>query len=110
MFYLNISTRTNTLQPHHLLVMCCHGRLHQLQQRKDVQFIKIFRFPPERGKSLFYTLNDHILQHVGTISYLGVTLYEDLTFVAHVGNVHYKKEKSNTWLHKKKPQGLPITP
>ena len=35
----------------------------------------------------FYTLNDHILQYVSTNLYLGVTLSEDLTFDAHLGNI-----------------------
>ena len=42
------------------------------------------------GMPFFYTLNDHILQYVGTNSYLGVTLSEDLTFDAHVGNITKK--------------------
>ena len=42
------------------------------------------------GIPFFYTLNDHILQYVGTNPYLGVTLSEDLTFDAHVGNITKK--------------------
>ena len=46
-------------------------------------------FPPKRGEiPFFYTLNDHIfLQYVGTNPYLGVTLSDDLTFDAHVGDI-----------------------
>ena len=51
--------------------------------------------PPKRGESLFFsTLNDHILQYVGTNPYLGVTLSEDLTFDAHVGNITKKGSPS----------------
>ena len=39
------------------------------------------------GVPFFYTLNDHILQYVGTNPYLSVTLSEDLTFDAHVENI-----------------------
>ena len=42
------------------------------------------------GIPFFYTLSDHILQYVGTNPYLGVTLSEDLTFDAHVGNITKK--------------------
>ena len=42
------------------------------------------------GIPFFYTLNDHIFQYVGTNPYLGVTLSEDLTFDAHVGNITKK--------------------
>ena len=45
------------------------------------------------GIPFFYTLNDHILQYVGTNPYLGVTLSEDLTFDAHVGNITKKKSR-----------------
>ena len=43
-----------------------------------------------RNPFFFYTLSDHILQYVGTNPYLGVTLSEDLTFDAHVGNITKK--------------------
>ena len=39
------------------------------------------------GISLFYTLNCHILQFVGTKPYVGVTLFQDLAFDSHAGNI-----------------------
>ena len=52
---------------------------------------KCYIISTEKGRILFfYTLNDHILQYVGTNPYLGVTLSEDLTFDAHVGNITKK--------------------
>ena len=43
-----------------------------------------------KGITFFYTLHDHILQYIGTHPYLDVTLSEDLTFDAHVGNITKK--------------------
>ena len=37
--------------------------------------------------SLFYTLNCHISQFVDTKPYLGVTLFQDLAFDSHAGNI-----------------------
>ena len=59
------------------------------------------------GIPFFYTINDHILQYVGENPYLGVTLSEDLTFDAHVGNI---TKKIVECFYTNKPQGLSITP
>ena len=47
-------------------------------------------FTEKGGIPFFYTLNDHILQYVGTNPYPGITLSEDLIFTAHVGNITKK--------------------
>ena len=67
-----------------------------LQLQKDLMGMKFnakkcYIISTEKGGiPFFYTLNDHILQYVGTNPYLGVTLSEDLTFDAHVGNITKK--------------------
>ena len=50
----------------------------------------LYNFHRKRGDPFFYTPDDHILQYIGTNPYLGVTLSEDLTFDAHVGNITKK--------------------
>ena len=52
---------------------------------------KCYIISTEKGRiPFFYALNDHIFQYIGTNPYPGVTLSEDLTFDAHVGNITKK--------------------
>ena len=53
------------------------------------------------GIPFFYILNDHIFQSVGTNPYLGVTLSEDLTFDAHVGNITKKGSRMLAFIQRK---------